>query len=156
MQYAVPQFIEIEDKVIGPLTTKQFLYLVVGGVFLLIAWALADISLFILLTILTAALVIPFAFIKINGRPFENFVTAAIKFYTSPKLRFWIKDVKASKSQFSNLNKRTKKMSSGQTQKIGKKKFERSSIQELSQVLDMGGVTYTAEQEGQEEINDSD
>lgn len=147
MQYAVPQFIEVEDKVIGPLTTRQFLYLVVGGVFLLIAWALADITLFILLALLTAAVVIPFAFIKVNGRPFENFITAAIKFYTSPQLRFWIKDIKASKSEFSDANKRKRKISGGQTEEVGEKKFERSKIQELSQILDMGGVTHTTEEE---------
>lgn len=150
MQYAVPQFIEVEDKVIGPLTTRQFLYLVVGGVFLLIAWALADITLFILLFLITAAVVVPFAFVKINGRPFENFITAAFKFYTTPKVRFWIKNTKASTSDFSNVNKRTKKVSKGQTEEIGDKKFNRSKIQELSQILDMGGATYTSETEEEE------
>jgi len=142
MQYAIPQFIEVEDKVIGPLTTKQFLYLVAGGVFLLIAWSLADISLFILLAILTAAVVVPFAFVKINGRPFEVFLFAFIKFYTRPKLRLWIKDVKAPHAHVSDIAKRAKKFPSGQTQEIGEKKFNRSKIRELSHILDMGGAAY--------------
>lgn len=149
MQYAVPQFIEVEDKVIGPLTTKQFLYLVAGGVFLLIAWALADISLFILLAILTAGVVIPFAFVKINGRPFEIFVMAAFNFFTKPKLRLWIKDYKTIHAQASDVAKRRKRIPEGQTQELGEKKFNRSKIQELSHVLDMGSAAYTATDEQQ-------
>lgn len=140
MQYAVPQFIEVEDKVIGPLTTKQFLYLVVGGVFLLIAWALADVGLFILLAIITAAIVIPFAFVKINGRPFEIYLVSAFKFFTSPKARFWLRDINTA-TVVSDNNKRKEAVFKAQTQEIGDKKFNRSKIQQLSQVLDMGGVT---------------
>ncbi|NQU99255.1 MAG: PrgI family protein [Parcubacteria group bacterium] len=139
MQYAVPQFIEIEDKVIGPLTTKQFLYLVVGGVFLLITWALADISLFILLAIITAVIIIPFAFIKMNGRPFEIYVKSVFKFYTTPKIRLWIRDYKKSLLKVSGAGKSGRKIAKAQTQKVGDKVFNRSKIQELSQILDMGG-----------------
>ena len=140
MQYAVPQFIEIEDKVIGPLTVKQFLYLVVGGVFLLITWALADISLFILMAVLTSAVIIPFAFVKMNGRPFEIYLVSAVKFFTSPKVRLWLRDTTASKFKATDSNKRGKIISKAQTQEIGDKKFNRSRIQELSQILDMGGA----------------
>ncbi len=146
MQYAVPQFIEVEDKVIGPLTTKQFLYLVVGGVFLLIVWALADLTLFILLAVLAGAVVIPFAFIKINGRPFEIYLKAAVKFFTSPKLRLWLRDVKTSHINISDSNKRGRIISKAQTQEIGDKSFNRSRIQELSQILDMGGVIKSTEE----------
>ena len=32
MRATVPQFIDVEDRVIGPLTIKQFLYLLAGGI----------------------------------------------------------------------------------------------------------------------------
>jgi hypothetical protein len=140
MQYAVPQFIEVEDKVIGPLTTKQFLYLVVGGVFLLITWALADLSLFILLAFVTAIVVIPFAFIKMNGRPFEKYLVAAVKYFTSPKVRLWLRDVKASETKATDSNRRGQVLSRAQTEEVGDKTFNRSRIQKLSQILDMGGI----------------
>jgi len=38
MQFNVPQFIETEDKLIGPFTLKQFLYLAAGGALLVFAW----------------------------------------------------------------------------------------------------------------------
>jgi hypothetical protein len=145
MQYAVPQFIEVEDKVIGPLTTKQFLYLVAGGVFLLVVWSLADISLFVIIALLTAGIVIPFAFVKINGRPFEIFVTAAFNYFTKPKLRLWIKDYKTIHTQASDIAKRRVKMPEGQMQEAGGKKTNRSNIQQLSQILDMGSAAYQTE-----------
>jgi len=153
MQYAVPQFIEIEDKVIGPLTTKQFLYLVAGGVFLLITWALADVGLFILLAVLTFAVIIPFAFVKINGRPFEIYLIAAVKFFTSPKVRLWLRDIGTSHIKTSDNNKRGKVISKAQTQKVGDKSFNRSRIQELSQILDMGGITEMTDEVPAEEVN---
>ncbi len=140
MQYAVPQFIEIEDKVIGPLTTKQFLYLVVGGVFLLITWALADLGLFILLAFITAIVVIPFAFVKMNGRPFEKYLMAAVKYFISPKIRLWLRDIKASQTKATDSNKRGQVLSKAQTEEVGGKTFNRSRIQKLSQILDMGGI----------------
>ena len=51
MQYPIPQFVEIEDQIIGPLTLKQFFFLLGGGIFLLIAWSFVDLSLFIFLTV---------------------------------------------------------------------------------------------------------
>lgn len=155
MQYSVPQFIEVEDKVIGPLTTKQFLYLVLGGVFLLIAWALVDLSLFILLAFLTAIIIIPFAFIKMNGRPFEVYLVSIVKYLTTPKVRLWLRDIKTSGAKASDVNKRGKMISKAQTQEIGGKNFNRSKIQELSQVLDMGGVVKKADDIPGEETNKS-
>jgi hypothetical protein len=152
MQYTIPQFVEVEDKVIGPLTTKQFLYLVAGGVFLVIAWSFADVGLFVILVILTAIAVIPFAFVKINGRSFEIFLSAIIKFYTRPKLRLWIKDVKALHAHVSDIAKRAKKFPSGQTHEVGEKRFNRSKIRELSHILDMGGAAYQAAPAEVEEI----
>ena len=141
MQYAIPQFVEVEDRVVGPLTTKQFLYLVAGGVFLVIAWSLADLGLFILLAILTAGVVIPFAFIKINGRPFQIYLSSVIKFFTRPKLRLWLKEKRAP-MHFSDTKARVKKIPEGQTQKVGEKRFERSRVRDLSQILDMGTAAY--------------
>jgi len=40
MQYQVPQFIEVEDRIIGPLTLKQFLYLAFAGAILFVLWFL--------------------------------------------------------------------------------------------------------------------
>lgn len=135
MNYSVPQFVEIEDKVIGPLTVKQFLYLVAGGVFLLIAWQFADLELFILLAILTAAVVVPFAFIKVNGRPFQIYLFSMIRYMTRPKLWLWVKTGDTRHLRFSDTAKRPSKLPDGQYSQITKKKFPKSKIRELSNIL---------------------
>ena len=40
MQFAVPQFTDVEDKLIGPLTLKQFLMMLATGGVLLFFWSL--------------------------------------------------------------------------------------------------------------------
>lgn len=92
MRYAIPQFVEVEDKVIGPLTVRQFIYLVAGGVFLVICWALADLGLFIFLAVITVLVTVSFAFVKINGRPFQIFLSAFTKFYSRPRVRTWFRE----------------------------------------------------------------
>ena len=47
-QFVVPQFIDVEDKVIGPVTVRQFLILLVGGGVLFIAYRLSDFTLFLI------------------------------------------------------------------------------------------------------------
>ena len=51
-QFTVPQFIDVEDKILGPITVRQFLLLVVGGLIIFAEFKLSDMALFILLAIL--------------------------------------------------------------------------------------------------------
>jgi len=46
-QFVVPQFIDVEDKIFGPVTTRQFVILLIAGLIIFIAFKLADITLFI-------------------------------------------------------------------------------------------------------------
>ncbi len=89
MQAVVPQFIEVEDRIIGPLTLKQFLYFLAAGGIELVYWFFFDFSLFILISIPTVAIAFAFAFFKINDRPFIYFVLAVIGFYLKPVVRVW-------------------------------------------------------------------
>lgn len=91
MQYQVPQFIEIEDKIFGPLTFKQFVY-VAGGAgmcFIIYRFIPAPFSFLIILPLggFAGAL----AFYKVNNRPFIDAVESAIRFYFSDKLYLWQK-----------------------------------------------------------------
>ena len=52
MQFNVPQFIDIEDKIIGPLTLKQFLFLVAGAGLLFVLWLFLNLGAFIILSML--------------------------------------------------------------------------------------------------------
>src|SRR3989338_7270702 len=73
-QFVVPQFIDVEDKIFGPITTRQFIILLITGLLLFIIFKLTDIALFIFLTVLIGGLGMVLAFLRINGQPFHYFL----------------------------------------------------------------------------------
>ena len=89
MQYQVPQFIEIEDKIFGPLTLKQFIYLAGGGGLCLIFFTLLPLYLTVLLAIPVVALSAGLAFYEINGRPLIVAMEHAAAYFFGSKLYLW-------------------------------------------------------------------
>jgi len=95
MRYQVPQFIEVEDKIFGPLTFKQFIYLAGGGGLSFLLYALIGNFIIALIPIIVVmAISFAFAFSKVNSRPFVNVVESAFKYYTGGKLYIWKKEDK--------------------------------------------------------------
>jgi hypothetical protein len=88
-QFTVPQFIDVESKIIGPLTTRQFVIILVAGVVIAVGYKIFDFSLFLVSGIFIAIVAIFFAFVKINGRPFHLFVVNAVQTIRRPNLRVW-------------------------------------------------------------------
>lgn len=88
-QYQVPQFIDIEDRIIGPLTLKQFLYLVGGAGVVTASFYALPVILFILIAIPAAAFSVSMAFVKINGIPFPKVVANFLNYSTKPHLYIW-------------------------------------------------------------------
>ena len=101
MQYQVPQFIDVEDKIFGPFTFKQFIYMV-GGVGLSYVIYRFTPSLFIsavpiaLVLALSAAL----AFYRVNNRPFINVLESAFHYIARVKAVSVEKGSKRSKRPF--------------------------------------------------------
>jgi hypothetical protein len=97
MRFQVPQFIEIEDKIFGPLTFKQFIYLVGGGGGVFVLYALLPLWLAIIFGIPVAIFSLALAFYKVNNQPFIKVVENAFYYLISNKLYLWKKrEVKAS------------------------------------------------------------
>lgn len=88
-QFTVPQFIDVEDKIIGPVTTRQFVILLAGAAIIAISYKIFDFSLFLFVTVLCAIIMALFAFVKVNGRPFHFFFINLIQTLRKPKLRVW-------------------------------------------------------------------
>lgn len=88
-QYQVPQFIEIEDKIFGPLTLKQFLYLAGGGGLCLVLFTLLPLWLSIPLMVPIVTLASALAFYQINGRPFIYAMEHAFAYFFGNKLYLW-------------------------------------------------------------------
>jgi len=89
MQFQVPQFIETEDKVIGPFTIRQFIYIGVGAGICAMFYFIVTTWLWVILSIAIMGSAAAAAFIKINGRPFTNIVLSAFNFYWKPQTYLW-------------------------------------------------------------------
>ena len=94
MRYQVPQFIEIEDKIIGPLTLKQFVYLVGGAGMSFIMYNFLPLIVALLLIAIIIPISLALAFYKINNKPFIDFMESAFAFYTKQNLYIWKKEEK--------------------------------------------------------------
>src|SRR3989338_4385631 len=102
-QFVVPQFIDVEDKVIGPITVRQFIILLSGSGLCFIAYKLSDFTLFLLETVFILVLTFVVAFVKVNGRPVHYFILNIIQTSKKPKIRIWQKFF--SKSDLKSLSK---------------------------------------------------
>jgi hypothetical protein len=90
MQFKVPQNIDLQDKVIGPMTMIQFLYVLGGGVAdYLLFIAIGSGVVFWVLAIPIALIALALAFLKIQEQPLSHFITAGLVYYNRPKQRRW-------------------------------------------------------------------
>ena len=89
MRYQVPQFIEVESKIVGPLTLKQFIYIAGGAGLCILFFAYLPIVFALLLSAAVAALAAALAFYKVNGKSFAEVLEAGFSYYTGAKLFLW-------------------------------------------------------------------
>ncbi len=101
MRFEVPQFIDVEDKVFGPLTFKQFIYLIGGGGLAYVSYKLLPnilpgfLSIFAWpVTLGFAGLGLALAFYPINGRPLVTTIEAAFFYFIKTRLYLWKKEDK--------------------------------------------------------------
>lgn len=86
MQYPVPQFTEVEDKLIGSLTVKQFVIFFAVGLFLVLIYSATKSALItIIFAIPTAIPSIGIALVPYNGRKVYNMLPSFLNFLTAPK-----------------------------------------------------------------------
>ncbi len=88
-QFQVPQFITVEDKVVGPFTVKQFLYVAGGAIIVGIAYKFLQAFLFFPIAAVVGSLAAALAFLKINETPFPIVVRNAFLYLTRPHLYIW-------------------------------------------------------------------
>ena len=91
MRFEVPQFIEVEDKIIGPFTWRQFIYLAGGGGAAAILFFTLPFFLFALIGVPIMILAGFLAFHRVNNRPFSNFLESGFNYFTKNKLYLWRK-----------------------------------------------------------------
>jgi len=89
MQFKVPQFIDVEDKIFGPFTFHQFAFLIGGGGMAFVIYKLLPIYISIFLIIPVIILSFLLVFYKINEKPFIYYLQAGLSYLTSSKLYIW-------------------------------------------------------------------
>lgn len=91
MRFEVPQFIEIEDKIFGPFTWRQFIYLMGGVGFAVVLFLTTPLIVFVLFGVPIAGLAALLAFYPVNNRPFSSFLESIVSFYNNNRVYHWKK-----------------------------------------------------------------
>ncbi len=133
MQFRVPQFIDMEDKIVGPLTLKQFGYILGAGGFSFLIWTFIPIKIIaIILIIAISSLFLALAFVKINNRPFADMLESAFAYYTGSRVYTW-KQPAEEIAQDNPINK----IVVDTTKEVAVSKANRDRLHELSYGLDV-------------------
>ena len=135
-KYTVPQFIDVEDKILGPLTVRQFIILLIASGFVFVAYKLYDFTLFLVTGAFEFGVACIIAFLKINGQPFHYFVLNLIQTFKKPRLRVWDKEL---------TDAELKKIIQTPPppppkERVLKRRVSSSKLSELTLVVNTGGV----------------
>jgi hypothetical protein len=92
MQFPVPQFIDVEDTVVGPLTVRQSLFLGAAAIIIFFVSLLFTPMFAVLIALPVLGAGVALAFYKPNGRPLATYIANFFLFTTKPKLYIWRRD----------------------------------------------------------------
>jgi hypothetical protein len=88
----MPQFIDVEDKIFGPFTLKQFIYLAGGASVAVVSVLFLGYFLGAIVALPVVLLALALAFYRVNNRPFVNILESAFRYMTKDKLYIWKKN----------------------------------------------------------------
>ncbi len=89
-QYKVPQDVEADDKLIGPFSFRQFVYLLVAGGCIALGVALFQLfPLLVIIPIVPALFFIILALPLKKDQPMETYLAALVSYYLKPRKRIW-------------------------------------------------------------------
>jgi len=132
MRYQLPQFIEMEDKLIGPFSLKQFLYLVVVPAFCWLLHYFVRLPYVILVGIIFFPIALLMAFYRPNGRPFIDAIRGLLKYIKRPQMYVW-KRVPVSTKTNSQRRKQPKTKTN-----LSKSNKKVKDFKKLAEILDEG------------------
>jgi hypothetical protein len=93
MKFEVPQFIDVEDRIFGPFTWKQFVYLAGGAGAAFMLFVFLPFILFVLIGGPIIAFALGLAFYQINNRPLSFMIEAIVTYFTKDRQYRWRKEV---------------------------------------------------------------
>ena len=92
-QFVVPQFIDVEDKILGPITTRQFAIIMVDALLLFIFYKLLALIPALIIDVVFLVMGLVLAFVRVNGMPFHYFLLNFLQTVRRPAVRVWNKDL---------------------------------------------------------------
>ncbi len=95
MQFQVPQYVDVEDRIVGPLTLKQFFYIASGFLAIFVSFFVLVTWLWLITSTVIAVASLSFALVKYNGRPLMTVTLAAVRYYTGGRTYTWQKNAGA-------------------------------------------------------------
>ena len=131
-QFVVPQFIDVESKIIGPISVRQFIILLAAGGLLFLWYTIFSFWFFAILGSLTMGIAVIIAFVKINGQNFHIFILLMIQTMTRPKLKVW--------NRQDYIKIKTKEKKEKKEERVAHKDVSQSRLTELSLMVDTEGA----------------
>lgn len=130
MQFRVPQFLEIEDKIFGPFTFREFVYLAGGGGLCFILYRLLGLFWGFIPILIIAGFSLALVFYKPNDKPFINMVEASFNYIFKNKLYIWQKKENIIKrNQINKVNENQNR--------VELNKLNKSKLRDLAWSLDI-------------------
>ncbi len=143
MQFPVPQFTDVEDKIIGPLTIKQFGIIFGAGVVVFLGYSASkSIVVLVFMALIFGLPALGLAFYQPNGRPMYNAIGYFIKYFTSPRVLVFHKEVNHLKT-----TETLKDMQVAQAAKAEAPKIVEDTQTHLKQVQELLKKTAMAEED---------
>jgi hypothetical protein len=130
MRFQVPQYIEVEDKIFGPFTFKQFIYMAGAAGVCSVFFSLLPTFLAILVSLPVAAFGLALAFYRVNDRPFALTIENFVKYYIGSRLYIWKKEEQKPGANTVNI-------SLGETPQVYLPKLSQSKLKDLTFELDV-------------------
>lgn len=140
LQYQVPQFVDVEDKIFGPLTAKQFLMFVVNALIVAAFYVAFPLPVTVILGIPVTIFFLLLAFLKVNGRSFVWFLYAVAHYLLTRKLFIWERRGETPRVLVSSLSAvETTLARSGLRLAAPRLPMMETRIQQLARILDTAG-----------------
>lgn len=132
MQYPVPQFTDVEDKIIGMLTIRQFGIVFAAGVVILLVFMVTKSIMGVIIAFLLIGVpALGVAFAQVNGRPMYKMFPYLYKFFTAPKILVFHKEAR----NFSALQQVKDAEVAAPVEKVVVKESAKSKMSRVNEIL---------------------
>ena len=129
----VPQYIDVEDRIAGPLTWKHIGWFFGCSGLLVMAWLLFDRITFYIVTAIIVPAFVALAFVRPNGVTMVEFVGYGFNYFFRPRLYTWQREV-----QKQTVQKKQNEVKIAVSSE--EKQLTSDDVSVLAQTLDSRGV----------------